>query len=149
MGKEFLGKYSIYYGTNGKILRDVISRDSDFYVNGSQYTDGALGSAHSWYRLLNVIKDDHAPRIVLEDDACVNKDSIKHSKGLIDRTSQNFDVLYLTHNSNTLCVTEPYQGQVVTQVSYNQYPDIDNIKAFQNQDIGCGYQKLITTFGIS
>ena len=95
----FIADYEFFEGTNGKADANNLRKDSKFCLDCSDYTDGALGSAHSWYRILNYISINNENYIVLEDDIQVNQQFSKHVEQLVKDIDDTFDMLYLNYNT--------------------------------------------------
>lgn len=123
--------------------------DSDFIKREDYhlFPKGALGSSHSWYRILREIVKGTENVVVFEDDAITHREFDKHLESI--ELPEDFDMIYLSYNTDAILITEPYPGQQLMHISKKPHPSKEMVSDFQHAKIYPGLQKLHTACGVS
>jgi GR25 family glycosyltransferase involved in LPS biosynthesis len=146
---EYLKKYMYFEAVDGNDL-DINKLPNNIYDKRSTgYTKGALGCALSHYKLWEKCSNNNKPFLILEDDVIFNKDFIEHFRNVFKMLPENWDILQLSYNFDSLLSfnnTIYEQCNSIFNKTNMTQTDINN---FINSDIYPTIAKLKYCFGTS
>ena len=146
---KYINKYNYFEAIDGNNL-DINKLDLNIYDKKSTgYTKGALGCALSHYNLWQKCCISNKSFLILEDDVILNKDFAEHFRTVFKMLPENWDILLLSYNFDSLLSfhnTVYEQCNSVFNKTNMTQNDIDN---FINSDIFPTIAKLKYCFGTS